>query len=95
MKAAFALPAFHRDTRPKTQPRSELLRMKMLDTGDLLIDALRLEQDLSGGEGLEQGRACRAILEHLAQDHASAVAARSEAVEDDFQPAELRLGKVH
>lgn len=86
LKSSFALRAFHRNKPPGSQPRSELLRRKMLDIGDLLTDALRLEHDLSENEGLVQWRACRTMVDHMAQDYASAVAAWREAVEEDFQP---------
>jgi hypothetical protein len=84
LKAGFIL---RRDRCPKAQPRSELLRRKMLHTRDLLLDALRLEQDLSEGGGLEQWRACCTMVDNMAQDYASAVAAWCEAVEEDFPRA--------
>jgi hypothetical protein len=85
LRATFGLPKILRDRSPKPQPRSELLHLKMLHIGDLLIDALRLERDLSEDEGLAQWRACRAVVDHLVQDYASALAAWSEAVEEDFR----------
>lgn len=85
LRATFALPKILRDRSPKTQPRSELLHLKLLQTGDLLIDALRLERDLSEDEGLERWRACREMVDHLAQDYASALAAWQEALEEDFR----------
>ena|SRR5579863_3069575 len=83
LKVSFVAPASHKSRKP--QPRSELLRRKMIGIGDLLTDALRLEWDFTENEGLEQWRTYRMMVDHMAEEYASAVSAWRDAVEEDFR----------
>jgi hypothetical protein len=87
LKVSFVAPASHKS--PKTQPRSEPLRRKMIGAGGLLIDALCPERDFTENEGQERWKTYRMMVDHMAEEYASAVDAWREAVEEDFRLAKL------
>ena len=79
-------------------PRLEVAWRDMTAAGDLLIDALRLEQEFNEtdptkaeGDELERWRLHRNTVECIAEDYASAVSKWREALQVECLPQNTRL----
>jgi hypothetical protein len=80
--------------RLKLDPRLEVLQQDLIEKGELLLDALRLERHASQNDDFERWRSYRTMVNGIAQDYAAAVAAWRQAIEEDLLPARLRLSNV-
>ena len=88
----------NRSRRAQHGTRIEVLWREMTAAGDLLIDALRLEQEFSKsdfteveGDVLKRLRLHRNTVECIAEDYASAVSKWREALQGECLPQDTRL----
>jgi len=81
---------------------TEYVYIQLAAAGDLLLDALRLEKELSkldlsraGDEELEQFRERRTAVEQLAADYISLVAGWREALQESWLAGDGAVAPVH